>query len=301
MSAPIARLALIGVGLIGGSLARALKAAGHCGKIIGHDRDPDRLREARALGVIDESAPDLRTAVARAEIVVVAVPIGAIRAVFEGIRPGLAADTLIADVGSVKGAVVAEARATLGPHLSHVVPGHPIAGAEKSGVQASSARLFAGQRVILTPLPETMPGALVRVRAMWEATGAEVEMMDPERHDAILAATSHLPHALACALVNAVTRAGGPEAALRYTAGGFRDLTRIASSDPALWHDIFLANREHLGAALLSFEAEIGSLRLAIAGGDGAALLARLGDAKTVRDALPGRSPPASRSMSEKP
>ena len=160
------------------------------------------------------------------------------------------------DVGSVKGMVVAAGRAMLGEHLAYVVPGHPIVGAEHSGVESSSAQLFAGQRVILTPLPETMRSATERVQAMWESAGAEVEVMEADHHDQLLAATSHLPHALACALVNAVTRVGGPEAALRYTAGGFGDLTRIASSSPALWHDIFLANRERLLAALACFQSE---------------------------------------------
>ncbi len=282
----IERLALIGVGLIGGSLARALRAAGTCGYVIGQDIDHDRLERAQGLGIIDEGAPDLGTAVAGADAVVVAVPIGAIRAVFAGIRPGLPIRTLVTDVGSVKGAVVAAARALLGEHLPYVVPGHPIVGAERSGVESSSAQLFAGQRVILTPLPETMRSATERVQAMWESAGAEVEVMEADRHDELLAATSHLPHALACALVNAVIRVGGPEAALRYTAGGFGDLTRIASSSPALWRDIFLANRERLCAALTCFQAEIESLREAIADGDGEALLASLCDAKTVRDAL---------------
>ncbi len=282
----IERLALIGVGLIGGSLARALRAAGTCAYIVGHDTDHERLEQAQALGIIDGSAPDLGTAVAGADAVVVAVPIGAIRAVFAGICPGLPTRTLVTDVGSVKGAVVAHARATLGPHLSYVIPGHPIAGAEHSGVESSSAELFAGQRVILTPLPETLRSATERAQAMWESAGAEVEVMEADRHDELLAATSHLPHVLACALVNAVTRISGPEAALRYTAGGFGDLTRIASSSPALWHDIFLANRERLFAALVCLEAEIESLREAIVDGDGEALLASLCDAKRMRDAL---------------
>ncbi|MGH2822059.1 MAG: prephenate dehydrogenase, partial [Thermoleophilaceae bacterium] len=226
---------------------------------------------------------------AGADAVVVAVPIGAIRVVFAGIRPGLPTRTLVTDVGSVKGAVIAAARATLGAHLSYVVPGHPIAGAEHSGLESSSAQIFAGQRVILTPLPETLRSATELMQAMWESAGAEVEVMEADRHDELLAATSHLPHALACALVNAVTRVGGPEALLRYTAGGFGDLTRIASSSPALWHDIFLANRECLCAALTCFQAEIESLREAVADGDGEALLASLWDAKTVRDALAER------------
>jgi prephenate dehydrogenase len=285
----IERLALIGVGLIGGSLARALRAAGTCGYIIGQDIDRDRLERAQGLGIIDEWAPDLGTAVAGADAVVVAVPIGAIRVVFARIRPGLSTRTLVTDVGSVKGAVVAAARAMLGAHLPYVVPGHPIAGAEHSGLESSSARLFAGQRVILTPLQETLRSVTERAQAMWESAGAEVEVMGPDRHDELLAATSHLPHALACALVNAVTRVGGPEALLRYTAGGFGDLTRIASSSPVLWHDIFLANRERLFAALTCFQSELESLREAIAQGDGEALLASLRDAKTVRDALAER------------
>jgi prephenate dehydrogenase len=282
----IERLALIGVGLIGGSLARALRAAGTCGYVIGQDIDHDRLERAQGLGIIDEGAHDLGTAVAGADAVVVAVPIGAIRGVFAGIRPGLPTRTLVTDVGSVKGAVVAAARTLLGEQLPYMVPGHPIVGAEYSGVELSSAQLFAGQRVILTPLPETMRSATERAQAMWESAGAEVEVMEAERHDEVLAATSHLPHALACALVNAVTRVGGPEAVLRYTAGGFGDLTRIASSSPALWRDIFLANRERLCAALACFQAEIDSLREAIAHGEGEALLASLWDAKTMRDAL---------------
>ncbi|MGH8572305.1 MAG: prephenate dehydrogenase [Gammaproteobacteria bacterium] len=282
----IERLAVIGVGLIGGSLARALRAAGTCGYIIGQDIDRDRLEQAHGLGIIDERALDLGTAVTGADAVVVAVPIGAIRTVFAGICPSLPTRTLVTDVSSVKGVVVAAARAMLGAHLPYVVPAHPIAGAEHSGVESSSAQLFAGQRVILTPLPETMRSSTELVQAMWESAGAEVEVMEADRHDELLAATSHLPHALACALVNAVTRISGPEAALRYTAGGFGDLTRIASSSPVLWHDIFLANRERLCAALTCFQVEIESLREAIAGGDGDALQASLCDAKTVRDAL---------------
>ncbi|MGH8590210.1 MAG: prephenate dehydrogenase, partial [Gammaproteobacteria bacterium] len=192
----IERLALIGVGLIGGSLARALRAAGTCGCIIGQDIDRERLERAQGLGIIDEGAPDLGTAVAGADAVIVAVPIGAIRAVFAGIRPDLPTRTLVTDVGSVKGAVVAAARVMLGAHLPYVVPGHPIAGAEHSGVESSSARLFVGRRVILTPLPETMRSATERAQAMWESAGAEVEVMEADRHDEILAATSHLPHAL---------------------------------------------------------------------------------------------------------
>lgn len=300
-SGVIERLAVIGVGLIGGSLARALRESRACRRVIGYDRDQARLARARALGVLDDWAPDLGAAVAGADAVVVAVPIGAIRAVFEGIRAGLRPEALVTDVGSVKATVVADARAVLGAHLPYVVPGHPIAGAEHSGVEASSAGLFHGQRVILTPLAETAVGAVARARAMWEATGAVVELMEAERHDQILAATSHLPHALACALVNAVTRMKGPDAALRYGAGGYGDLTRIASGNPALWHDIFLANREYLIEALAGFSAEVEGLRQAIAGADGAALLTTLGEAKTVRDAFaaerPGKAPAPPRSL----
>jgi prephenate dehydrogenase len=230
----IERLCVIGVGLIGGSLARALRAAGQVREIIGTSRNADHLRRAVELGVIDRFDTDPARAVQGADMVFVSVPLGAMGSVFAAIRHSLDKNAVVTDGGSAKSSVVADVRRALGEIPPWFVPGHPIAGTERSGVEASFAELYRGRRVILTPLPETDSKAVARVRAMWEATGAVVREMDVAHHDEVLAATSHLPHVLAFALVDSLARMSEQREIFEYAAGGFRDFTRIASSDPVM-------------------------------------------------------------------
>ena len=264
----IRRLCVIGVGLIGGSLARDLRRLGEVGEIVGSSRHASNLERAVELGVIDRFDTDAAHAVAGADMVVVAVPIGAMPAVFERIRGAIDDDAVITDVGSAKGSVVAAARAGLGPRQARFVPAHPIAGTEHSGVEASTGHLFEHRRVIVTPTTETDADALARVSQMWESVGGEVIEMEVARHDEILAATSHLPHMLAYTLVDVLGRTQERAEIFRCAAGGFRDFTRIASSDPQMWHDICLANREALVDALDRFGAELGRLNDAVRRGD---------------------------------
>lgn len=277
------RIAIVGVGLIGGSLALALRAAGHDGEIVGIDREAERLAQARARGVIDRGETDAVAGVAAADIVVLAVPMGAMRAVLEAIAPGLAPTAIVTDAGSVKGSVVADARRALGS-LARCVPGHPIAGTEHSGVEAAFATLFRDCRVILTPTGETDADAVERIRALWQQAGARVETLGVDDHDRLLAAVSHLPHMLAFGLVDALARDGAGERVFRYAAGGFRDFTRIASSDPVMWRDICLANREALLNALQSYRADLDALTAEVEGADAEGLLARFERAKSARD-----------------
>lgn len=280
----IERLTVIGVGLIGGSLARALRAAGLVGEVVGCGRSAANLKRAVELGVIDRYSHDPGEAVEGADLVFLAVPLGAMRESFAALRGHLRADAVVTDGGSVKGSVVADARAVFGEIPARLVPGHPIAGTEHSGVEASFAELYRGRRVILTPLPETDPDALDRVTRMWQACGAEVTAMDVAHHDEVLAATSHLPHMLAFGLVDALARLRENDEIFRYAAGGFRDFTRIASSSPVMWRDICIANREALGAALARFSAEMGDLAETIRRGDGEHLLEIFARAKAARD-----------------
>uniref|UniRef100_UPI0025EE3AA4 prephenate dehydrogenase n=1 Tax=uncultured Thiocystis sp. TaxID=1202134 RepID=UPI0025EE3AA4 len=256
----IERLAIIGVGLIGGSLARALRAAGAVREVVGCGRALPNLEKAQALGVIDRFTQAPAEAVADADLIFVAVPLGAMRGVFDAIRAHLQPETVITDGGSVKGSVVLDASAAFGALPPRLVPGHPIAGTEHSGVEASFAELYRNRRVILTPLPDTDPDALARVQAMWETCGAEVTLMSVAHHDEVLAATSHLPHMLAFGLVDALARMRENDEIFRYAAGGFRDFTRIASSNPVMWRDICLANREALSAMLARFGVEMTDL-----------------------------------------
>lgn len=280
----IRRLAVIGVGLIGGSLARALREAGAVEEVIGTARRPASLERARELGVIDRGAGDPAEAAAGADMVVVAVPLGATEAVLDAVRGVLAPDAVVTDVGSVKRCVLETARSALGDAATRFVPGHPVAGTEKSGVEASFASLFRGRRVILTPGPETDAGASERVRAMWQAAGAEVVFMDAAHHDEVLGATSHLPHVLAYVLVDVLGRMSERTEIFRYAAGGFRDFTRIASSDPQMWHDICLANRDALAQVLADFDRELHDAMDSIRRGDSEALRALLERAKALRD-----------------
>ena len=280
------RLVIIGVGLIGGSLARALRAANACTEVIGCSRNASHLEKALSLGVIDRFETDVAAAVKGADMVVVAVPLGAIAAVLKKMAPALEPDVTITDVGSAKTCVIKDAYTCLGEHFSRFVPGHPIAGTEKSGVEASTANLFRDHSVILTPQAETSTNALQRVYTLWKLTGAEVIEMDPHHHDEVLAATSHLPHVLAYSLVDTLSRSEQGEEIFRYAAGGFRDFTRIASSDPVMWRDISLANRDAILEILGRFTNDLDKLVNAIKKGDGDFILQSFTQAKQQRDRL---------------
>ena len=284
------RLCIIGVGLIGGSLARALRVAGNGGEIVGCGRDPERLQLARDLGVIDRYETDLAAAVAGADLVVLSTPLGAMADLFAALGAHIDPDCLITDVGSAKGSVVADARAELSSvQMARFVPGHPIAGTEKSGVEASFAELFNERRVILTPLDENPPGTVARIRALWEAVGSEVTEMGVEHHDTVLAATSHLPHMLAYTLVDTLARMHDKDEIFGYAAGGFRDFTRIASSDPVMWRDVCVANREAILGMINRFQADLTLLADAIEGGDTEVISEAFNRAKAARDRYAGR------------
>lgn len=282
----IRRLAVIGVGLIGGSLARALRAAGAVGEVVGIDLDEANLRQAAELGVVDRAAATVAEGVAGADMVFLSVPVRAMAGVVREIAPHLAAGCIVTDGGSVKAEVVAACEPLM-PAGTCFVGGHPIAGTEHSGVGASFATLYQGKRCILTPAATTDRGALATVARMWEAAGSEVVLMDPEKHDRVVAAISHLPHMVAYALVNAVEGYDRfEESILRYSAGGFRDFTRIASSDPAMWRDIALMNREGVLEMMDHFAAYFGQLRSLVAKGDAEGLERFFRDSKESRDAI---------------
>ncbi len=285
----IDRLCIIGVGLIGGSLARAARRAEACREIIGAGRDAAQLARAVELGVIDRYTTDLAQAAAEADLVVLAVPIGAMESVMHAIAASLQPQTLLTDVGSAKGIVVAAAERVFGSVPHRFVPGHPIAGTEQSGVDASFAELYQQRRVILTPLPTTDRDAVNSVRRLWEQVGAEVVEMSVAHHDEVLAATSHLPHVLAYALVDTLARMQEKAEIFRYAAGGFRDFTRIASSDPAMWRDICLANRERLVVVLDRYQHDLSALRDALAQGDGERVMHVFSRAKKARDQYSAR------------
>lgn len=280
----IERLCIIGVGLIGGSLARALRDAGACQEVVGAGRSVGNLQIAVDLGVIDRYETDLGQAVSGADMVVVCVPLGAMEGVFNAIKGQLSGRVVLTDVGSAKGNVIEAAQRAFGSVPDFFVPGHPIAGTEQSGVEASFPGLYNNRRVILTPLPDTSAHATGRVRNMWEAAGAQVVSMNPVHHDAVLAATSHLPHLLAYSLVDTLARLDDNDEVFEYAAGGFRDFTRIASSDPVMWRDICLANGD---AILLMVEHYIDDLQVlseAIRDHDGQQLLDVFTAAKSARD-----------------
>ncbi len=286
----IQRLCIVGVGLIGGSLAKDLRRLGQCGEIIGCSRKRENLERARELSIIDAYYLDPAKAVEGADMVVLAVPLGAMAAVLEAMRPGLAAGTVLTDVGSAKCSVLEAARSVFGAVPENFVPAHPIAGTEHSGVEAAVQGLFQGRRVILTPADETRPEAVTRVVEMWQSVGAEVLQMNPAHHDEVLAATSHLPHMLAYTLVDMLGQMEERVEMFRYAAGGFRDFTRIASSDPQMWHDICIANRDALVDVLGRFQAELGTAIDAIRDGDGKTIKEIFTRAKALRDRYAGES-----------
>jgi prephenate dehydrogenase len=284
----INRLCIIGVGLIGGSLARALRAAGYCREVIGAGRSSAHLQQAVKLGVIDRFETDPGLAVAGADMVLVAVPLGAMESVFRSIHGRLDTGAVLTDAGSAKGSVIEAAGRAFGGVPDYFVPGHPIAGTENSGVAASTVDLYRNRRVIVTPLAHTDPQAISQVRAMWEATGARVSEMEPVHHDTVLAATSHLPHVLAFTLVDSLARMGDHEEIFAYAAGGFRDFTRIASSDPVMWRDICLANGGAIQSVIDRFIDDLRVVDSAVKEGDGERLMEIFTSAKQARDRFAG-------------
>ncbi|HEX5055202.1 MAG TPA: prephenate dehydrogenase/arogenate dehydrogenase family protein [Gammaproteobacteria bacterium] len=280
----IKQLSIIGVGLIGGSLALALRQAGYCRRIIGIGRSAERLQAACKARVIDEGTTDYAAGLADADMVLVAVPLNSYVESFRQIKGKVRSDAVITDVGSAKACVIEDAARVFGKVPQNFVPGHPIAGTEKSGFEAAFAELYRKRRVVLTPTATTSSRAVDAVAAMWQAAGAQVEITDAAHHDRVLASTSHLPHILAFGLVGSLARESDVEEIFRFAAGGFRDFTRIAASDPAVWRDICLRNKEALLQALRHYREDLDALEQAIVTGDAASLMEIFTRAKTARD-----------------
>lgn len=280
----IQQLTIFGVGLIGGSLALALKKAGYCKQVVGCSRSAEHLQRAVDLGVIDRYTLDPAEAVKGADMIFLAVPMGAMQAVFESIVDHIEDYAVITDAGSAKGSVITAVKAAFGTIPTHFVPGHPIAGLEKSSVEAALADLYIDHKVILTPLESTNVDAIQRVREMWQVTGAEVESLEVEQHDAVLAATSHLPHILAFSFVNSLSESPQSDKIFHYVAGGFKDFSRIASSDPVMWRDICLENKQAILEALNDYQQNLSNLANLIRDEKGEALLEEFAHAKTERD-----------------
>ncbi|MCK9388617.1 MAG: prephenate dehydrogenase/arogenate dehydrogenase family protein [Sulfuritalea sp.] len=279
------KVVICGVGLIGGSFALGLKAAGAVGEIVGLGRTAAPLEEAKRLGVIDRIASDWADALHGADLVLLAMPVGQMAPVLVAMATHLSPETVVTDGGSTKSDVVAAARAALGEKVRQFVPGHPIAGAEKSGVAAAQANLYADKRVVLTPLAENAAASVARVQGAWEACGARVSQLAAEDHDRVFAAVSHLPHLLAFALVHDFAQRPNSDQLFGFAAGGFRDFTRIASSHPEMWRDICIANRHALLLELDAYMVELMRTRVLLAGGDAAGLEALFSTARARRDA----------------
>ena len=279
------RVAILGLGLIGESWALALKRAGAVSEIGAWGRDQQRLDKAVEMGVIDSATTDMASAVAGADVVVIATPLGTMAAVFDQLVPVLPANAVITDVGSAKTRLIELARARLGKQFSRFVPAHPVAGAEHSGFEAATESLFDKRRVVLTPVSETDDTALQLIKSLWQCCGANVICMDAQSHDDVLALTSHLPHAVAYLLVDLLVQQGGQEAR-QFAAGGFYDITRIASSSPEMWRDIFNDNRDSVVRLLDQYIDGLGSFKQAIAEGDNEYLMQVMQRAKSTRDSL---------------
>lgn len=289
----IDKLVVCGVGLIGGSVALALRRARLVNRIVGVGRRPESLAVARQLGVIDEIATDWADALNGASMVLLAMPVGQMDAVAAAIAPHLAPGTIVTDAGSTKRDVIEAIYRHLGAHLATVVPAHPIAGAEKSGPAAAQAELYRGRKVVVTPLPENTPEAVARVRNMWAACGAVLHEMSPQEHDRVFAAVSHLPHLLAFGLVHDLAGRANAEQLFSYAASGFRDFTRVAGSHPEMWRDICLANRHSLLAELDAYLSELAYLRALLLDGNGPSLEAVFADASRARNEWADKAFPA--------
>lgn len=289
------QLGLIGCGLIGGSFALALKQARLVKRVVGYSKSPSTTERARQLGVIDVTAPSALLAVSGADLVLVAVPVGACEATFRAIRHGIGEQALVMDVGSTKGNVIDAAAQGLKQKLGNFVPAHPIAGKEVSGVEHAEADLFKGRQVVLTPTQATRRAQLERAVQLWTAIGARVVRMDHGAHDAAFAGVSHLPHLLAFAFIDALAARPDGRHMLELAGPGFRDFSRIAASDPAVWRDILLANREQVLLQSQAFRKALMQMEALIAADDSAGLEEAIAAASRVRSAwtLPADQPPA--------
>jgi len=280
----INRLVVCGVGLIGGSFALGLKKAGAVKEVVGIGRTESSLKRAQELGVIDAYCSDWSDALKGADMVLLAMPVGQVAAVTQAMAPHLESRTIVTDAGSTKRDMIEAFYAHLGDHLSHVVPAHPIAGAEKSGAEAAFADLYEGRNLVLTPLAESDADAIETVAAAWRACGAVIRRMTPQEHDRVFAAVSHLPHLLAYGLVHDLASRAHSEELFSYAAGGFRDFTRIAGSHPEMWRDICLANRHALLAELDQYLGELAYLRALLLSNDGKALESLFAEARDARN-----------------
>ena len=284
MTVKVQTVCIIGTGLIGGSLALALKQSGFCSRVVGAGRTEATLKKAIELGVIDHYETDFALAVKDADVVVVAVPLSAMKNVFEQIAPGLSSTAIVTDAGSAKQTVINDAESVFAANANRFVPGHPISGTEKSGVTAAFAELYENRKVILTPADNTDANALKVVTEMWQAAGAEVESMSAQHHDMVLAGTSHLPHILAFGLVDCLNNLKEVDEVFRFAAGGFRDFTRIASSDPVMWRDICLSNRDDILGMIKKYQDELQMISNALQDSNGDDLIEIFERAKKARD-----------------
>jgi prephenate dehydrogenase len=279
------KLVIFGVGLIGGSVALALKKAGYSTQIVGVGRSQESLQAALDLGVIDVATSNVAEAIKDADMILIAAPVAQTPSILSAIKPHLSAQTIITDAGSTKSDVLQYAHDILGECSHQFIGGHPIAGAEKSGVSAATADLFLGKNVVLTPTPQANIHEVSRVAKLWQDCGAKVSEMSAETHDSIFAAVSHLPHLLAFALVDEIASRTNAAQLFGFAASGFRDFTRIAGSHPEMWRDISLANKEALLNEISAYQAELSKLKTMLQNSDGAGLHALFERASLARNA----------------
>ena len=283
---PFARVSIIGLGLIGSSIARAVRHYMPTVRLTGHDASAEVRETARRIGLLDDVADGAGAAVIDADLVILCVPVGAMGAVAAEITADLPADAIVTDVGSCKSSVAQALAAALPPE--RVVPAHPVAGTEQSGPEAGFATLFRQRWCIVTPLIESDAAAVERVEAFWRRLGADVERMAPDHHDLVLAVTSHLPHLIAYTIVGTADdlQQVTQSEVIKFSAGGFRDFTRIAASDPVMWRDVFLANKEAVLEMLQRFSEDLSQLQRAIRWGDGDALFDRFAKTRAIRRSI---------------
>jgi prephenate dehydrogenase len=279
------KVVIVGVGLIGGSFALGLKAAGAVGTVVGLERSGEALARALQLGIVDQAYATPEQALRGADLVLIAAPVAQTPAILESLLPWLEPHTIVTDAGSTKSDVVANARAVMKERIAQFVPGHPIAGRESNGPDAAIPDLYRGKKAVLTPLPENPQAAIDQVASAWRACGAIIHVLTPGEHDKVFAAVSHLPHLLAYALVDDIANKAHADLLFQYAASGFRDFTRIAGSSPEMWRDISLANRDALLGELDAYLAQLQSLRARLAAADGPGLEAVYGNAQRARRA----------------